>query len=152
MKNVLNLEGNTYTAEDDAKIATMKDGKRTWRDIKEAVGKESESQLKNHYRLHLGPNAQEEQKKQAERTARAEKNKAEGLAKRAEGQGKQADDGDDGNGGGKKNSGGGGDGGQKKVSDGGCADSGGDKNKGKEKAKAKAQEVCPLVPRDKLVL
>jgi hypothetical protein len=151
VKNISNREEETYTAKDDAKITTMKDEKKT-RDIKEAVGKESESQLKNHYRLHLGPNAREEQKKQEERIAKAEKNKAEGLAKQAEGQGKQADGGGGGDDGGKKNSGGGGDGGQKKVGDGGCADGGGDKNKGKEKAKAKAQEVCLLVPRDKLVL
>jgi hypothetical protein len=155
MKNISNREEETYTAKDDAKVTTMKDEKKT-REIKEAVGKESEPQLKNHYRLHLGPNAQEEQKKQEERIAQAEKNKAEGLAKQVEGQGKQAGGGGGGGGddGGKKNSGGGGDGGQKKVGDGGCADGGGDKNKGKEKAKAKAkaQEVCLLVPRDKFVL
>lgn len=146
MKNFPNREEGTYTAEDDAKIIAMKDEKKTWRDIKEAVGKESESQLKNHYRLYLGPNAQEEQKKQAERIAKAEKNQAEGLAKQAEGQGKQADGGDGAGGGG------GGHGGQKKVGDGGGAGGDGGKNKGKEKAKEKAQEVCPLVPRDKLIL
>jgi len=144
MKNFSSREEETYTAEDDAKIIAMKDEKKSWRDIKEAIGKESESQLKNHYRLHLGPNAQEEQKKQAERTAKAEKNKAEGLAKQAEGQGKQGD----GGGGGGDGGGGGGNGGQKKVDGGG----GGGKNKGEEKAKGKAQEVCPLVPRDKLIL
>jgi hypothetical protein len=150
MKNFSNREGETYTAEDDAKITAMKDEKRTWRDIKEAIGKESESQLKNHYRLYLGPNAQEERKKQAERTAKAEKNKAEGLVRQAEGQGKQGDGGggggSGGDNGGKNNGGGDGNGGQKKVDGGG----GGSKNKGKEKAKA--QEVCPLVPRDQLIL
>jgi len=155
MKNFSNHEEEPYTAEDDAKIIAMKDENKTWRDIKEAVGKESESQLKNHYRLYLGPNAQEERKKQAERTAKAEKNKAEGLAKQAEGRGKQGDGvggGGDGGGdnGGKKNSGGGSNGGQKKVGDGGGGGGGG-KDKGKEKVKAKAQEVCPLVPQDKLV-
>jgi hypothetical protein len=144
MKNFSNREGDTYTAEDDAKIIAMKDEKRTWRDIKEAIGKESESQLKNHYRLYLGPNAQEERKKQAERTAKAEKNRAEGLARQAEVQGKQGD----GSGGG--GDGGGGNGGQKKV--GGGDGGGGGKNKGKEKPKAKAQEVCPIVPRDKVIL
>jgi hypothetical protein len=141
MKNFSNRGEETYTAEDDAKIIAMKDEKKTWRDIKEAIGKESESQLKNHYRLYLGPNAQEERKKQAERTARAEKNKAEGLAKQAEGQGKQGD-----------GSGGGGDGGNDGEKKDGGGGGGGGKNKGKEKAKAKAQEVCPLVPRDKLTL
>lgn len=138
MKNFSNREDETYTAEDDAKIIAMKDEKKTWRDIKEAIGKESESQLKNHYRLHLGPNAQEERKKQAERTAKAEKNKAEGLAKQAEGQGKRG-----------HGVGGGGDRGDNGEKNGG---GGGGKNKGMEKAKAKAQEVCPLVPRDKLIL
>jgi hypothetical protein len=146
MKNLPNREEETYTAKDDAKIIAMKDGKKTWRDIKEATGKESESQLKNHHRSYLGPNAEEEQKRRAERTAKAEKNKAEGLAKQAEGQSKQGGGGggDDGDDGGKKNGGGGG---QKKVGDGN-----GGKNKGKEKAKAKAQEVCPLVPRGKFIL
>jgi hypothetical protein len=141
MKNFSNREGETYTAEDDVKIIAMKDEKKTWRDIREAIGKESESQLKNHYRLYLGPSAQEEQKKQAERTAKAEKNKAEGLARQAEGQGKQGDGGggEGANNGGKKN-GGSGNGGQKKVD--GCG--GGSKNKGKEKAKA--QEVCSTSP------
>ena len=151
MKNFSNREEEPYTAEDDAKIIAMKDENKTWRDIKEAVGKESESQLKNHYRLYLGPNAQEERKKQAERTAKAEKNKAEGLAKQAEGRGKQGDGvGGGGDNGGKNNSGGGGDGGQKKVGDDGGGGGGGE-NKGKEKAKAKAQEVCPLVPQDKFI-
>ena len=157
MKNFADRGERTYTAEDDAKIIAMKDEKRTWRDIKEAISKESESQLKNHYRLYLGPNAREERKNEAEQIT-----KAEGLSKQAEGHGKQGDgsgsgsggggDGDGGDDGGKKNGGGGGDGGQKKVGDGCGAGGAGGKNKGKEKAKSKAQEVCPLVPRDKLVL
>jgi hypothetical protein len=152
VKDSSNRQEEAYTAEDDAKIIAMKDEKRTWRDIKEAIGKKSESQLKNHYRLHLGPNAQEEQKKLAERIAKAEKNKAEGLVKQAKGRSKQGDgrdgdgdgDGDGGDDGDKKNgSGGGGDGGQEKVGDGGGAGGGSGKIKEKEKTKAKLQKVRP---------
>lgn len=117
----------------------------SWNDIKEAIGKQSVPQLKDHYRLHLGPNAEAEQKRLAEKIAKAEKNKAEGLAKQAEEDGKKAGEevgekaGGPGGGGcdagsGKK---------KRKNGDGGVASAGADgKNKGKEKAQL--TEVCPL--------
>ena len=143
-KNHSAHEEEFYTAEDDATIVAMKalPGK-SWNDIKEAIGKPSVSQLKEHYKLHLGPNAAEEQKKQAERSAKAEKNKVEGLAKQVEGQGKNGDGGS--GDAGEKGSGGGGGG------DGGKKEKGGDgKNKGKEKVteQAQAQHVCSLIPLD----
>ena len=99
VKNFSNHDEETYTAEDDAKIIALKGENKSWKQIMEATGKESESQLKNHYKLHLGPNAREEQQKLADKLARAEKNKAEGLAKQADGQEKK----EVGGGGGKKN-------------------------------------------------
>ena len=107
----------------------------------EATGKKSESQLKNHYKLHLGTNAKEEQQKVADKLAKAEKNKAEGLAEQTDGEEKKEDGG--GGDGGKK--GGGGGGGKKNAGgDGNGGGGGGKKNKGKEKAKA--QEVRPMTP------
>lgn len=117
----------------------------SWNDIKEAIGKHSVPQLKDHYRLHLGPNAEAEQKKLAEKSAKAEKNKVEGLAKQAEEGGKKAGEevgekvgGLGGRGcdveSGKK---------KKKNGDGGVASAGaGGKNK--EKENAQLTEVCPL--------
>lgn len=141
MKNFSNHDEETYTAGDDAKIIAMKGENKSWKQIMEATGKESESQLKNHYKLHLGPNAKEEQQKLADKLAKAEKNKAEGLAKQADGQEKKEDGGGGdegkkggGGGGGKKNGSGGGNNGG-----GGGGGGGGKKNKAKEKAKG--QEV-----------
>jgi hypothetical protein len=109
----------------------------SWNDIKEAIGKTSVSQLKDHFKLHLGPNAEAEQKKLADKIAKAEKNKAEGLVKQAEEGGKKAggEGGGDDTGGGKKKGGGGG----------GPGAGEGGKNKGKPKAEA--QGVCPRFPR-----
>lgn len=153
-KNSSNHEEESYTAEENAKIVEMKAVPGTsWNDIKEAIGKKSVSQLKDHYKMHLGPNAEAEQKKAAERAAKAEKNKAEGLAKQAEEGGKKAVEE-----GGKKcdeaSGGGGGGGGKKKKKGGageGAADGQGGKNERKEKADANAKEVCSLV-RKKLVV
>jgi hypothetical protein len=173
-KNHSDHEEETYTAEDDAKIIEMKAVAGTsWNAIKEAIGKQSVSQLKEHYKLHLGPNAEVEQKKAAERAAKAEKNKTEGLAKQAEDGGKKAAEedgkkaaGEDGKKAagedGKKaaeedekkaaeeaSGGGGGGGGGKKKKKGHAGevitDAQGSKNKGQENANAK--EVCtrPLI-------
>ena len=133
----------TYTAKDDAKIIAMKKDDKEWKEIMAAIGKKSESQLKNHYKLHLGPNKEEEQKKLADKVAKAEKNKAEGLAKQAEGQEKKGDGGGGGGGkkagdgdGAKKTGGGGGGGGKKKKGE--------EEAEEKEKEKPKAKEVCFL--------
>jgi hypothetical protein len=104
----------------------------SWNDIKEATGKTSVSQLKDHYKLHLGPNAEAEQKKVAEKIAKAEKNRAEGLLKKAEEGGKKA-----------AGEGGGGDAEVERKKKGSGAGGGG-KNKGKPKWEA--QEVCPRFP------
>lgn len=140
-------EDENYSAEDDAKIIAMKAIAGTsWNEIKEAIGKQSLSKLKDHYKLHLGPNAEAEQKKLAEKTAKVEKTKAEGLAKKADGGGKkdveegekkveghQGRSGCVDRGAENQNTAGGGGGG------GGGADAG---SKAKVKDKAKAKEVC----------
>jgi hypothetical protein len=135
----------TYSAEDNAKIIALKAENKSWQQIADAIGKASKSQISAHWRLNLGPNAEAEQKKQAEKAAKAEKNKAEGLGKQAEEGEKKAG----GEGGGGEGAGGDGGGGKKKNRGGGGGGGGGtgegSKNKGEEKAKAK--EVCSLPPK-----
>jgi hypothetical protein len=117
----------------------------SWNNIKEAIGKQSVSQLKDHYKLHLGPNAEAEQKKLADKIAKAEKNKVEGLAKQAEEGGEKVGQKVEEKAGGL--GGVGGDAGSaekiKNKGNGGSPGAGeGDDKKGKEKAQP--TEVCPL--------
>jgi hypothetical protein len=131
----------------------------SWNNIKEAVGKQSVSQLKDHYKLHLGPNAEAEQKKLADKIAKAEKNKVEGLAKQAEEVGKKVGQkveekveekagglggvgGDAGSAEKIKNKGDGGSAGAGAGADAGAGAGEGDDKKRKEKAQP--TEVCPL--------
>ena len=132
----------SYSAQDDVKIIAMKAIPGTsWNEIKEAIGKQSLSQLKEHYKLHLGPNAEAEQKKAAERALKAEKSKVEGLAKQAE-EGEKKTVGEEGSFGAA-----GGGGGKKKKNKGPGADdaeAGKSKGKGKGKENANAIEVSTL--------
>lgn len=129
----------------------MKDENKPWKQIKEAIGKKSELQLKNHYKLRLAPKVEEERKKLVEKIAKGEQNKAEVLAKQTESHGKKGGAGGCGGGGGdssggKKTAGGGGTSG---GADGEAAQGGKNKSQEKEKAAEAKTEVCCVAFEDK---
>lgn len=85
-----------YTSEEDLLIKKLKEEGTPWKKILTALGKNSESQLRAHWKTLEGkPTAAEaadnaeENAQKLDKQAKAEKNKAEGLKKQAEAQAKK---------------------------------------------------------------
>lgn len=72
--NFSTSDAETYSPADDAKIIEMKEEGKSWKDILEAIGKTSKSQLTNHYKFDLQPKVEQEKgKKEAEDKKKGEK-------------------------------------------------------------------------------
>lgn len=73
----------TFTSADNKKIMSMKKEGKTWKEILATLKKDSESQLRAHWKANLQAKFEEQKKKDQEKEERAKKKKEEGL-KRAE--------------------------------------------------------------------